>query len=447
MNTPKKIAILGAGESGIGAAILARQQGFDIWVSDGGIIKDSNKKQLEELAISYEQGQHDFDKILSADLIIKSPGIPAKAEIIKKIVQAGIEIISEIEFASRYCKGTIVAITGSNGKTTTSMLTHAILENGGLKSALCGNVGKSFALAVAEGVAEYFVVEVSSFQLDDINSFKPHIAILTNITPDHLDRYNYSLEEYANSKFAIGRYQDASDYFIWNIDDEYSQKFIANHDIKAQKLEISLNEKDLNGAWIDENKKIQITIKNQEQMSISDLALQGKHNTYNSMASGLASKLLGIRKEGIRESLAGFDSIEHRLEPTVQVYGMQFINDSKATNVNSTWYALESMQTPTIWIAGGVDKGNDYSQLFSLVDEKVKAIICLGLDNSKLHQEFDGRVELVVDAADMDEAVRMAYKIGERGDTVLLSPACASFDLFDNYEHRGREFKEAVRRL
>lgn len=447
MSNPGKIAILGAGESGIGAALLAQKQGYEVFLSDGGAIKPIYRKQLQDLQVNFEEGQHSYDQILSADLIVKSPGIPEKAEVIKKIREKGIELISEIEFGYRYCKGRIIAITGSNGKTTTTLLTYEILKNAGLNVALAGNVGKSFAAVVAEGESDYYVLEVSSFQLDDISSFKPHIAILTNITSDHLDRYDYKMENYAASKFAITRYQDEGDFFIWNKDDPETLKYKDNFDIKATSYAISLQPEPIEGAWLDKDKTIHITLKNQEQMNINELALQGKHNTYNSMASGLAGKLLGIRKEAIRESLAGFESIEHRLEPVLSVYGIQFINDSKATNVNSTWYALESMQTPTIWIVGGVDKGNDYSELFQLVDEKVKAIICLGQDNTKLHREFDNRVDMIIDAADMDEAVRMAYKMGDRGDTVLLSPACASFDLFENYEDRGRQFKEAVRRL
>lgn len=447
MSISKKIAILGAGESGVGAAMLAQKQGFDILVSDGGKIKPEYREKLNKLAIPYEEGTHTYEQILIADLVVKSPGIPAKAEIVKAIVEKGIEMISEIEFGARYCKGKIVAITGSNGKTTTTLLTHHILKNAGLNVVLAGNIGSSLAGSIAERDADYYVVEVSSFQLDDINSFKPHIAILTNITPDHLDRYDYKLENYAASKFAITRYQDENDFFIWNMDDPETLNYKDNFDIKAKSLAISLKPKPIEGAWLDENNTIHITLNNQEQMSINELALQGKHNTYNSMASGLASKLLGIRKESIRESLAGFDSIEHRLEPVLQVYGVQYINDSKATNVNSTWYALESMQTPTVWIVGGVDKGNDYSELYDLVDDKVKAIICLGTDNSKLHKAFDGRVDLIIDAADMDEAVRMSYKMADKGDSVLLSPACASFDLFENYEDRGRQFKQAVRNL
>lgn len=447
MSIGTKIAILGAGESGVGAAILAQKQGFTVWVSDGGKIKPEFKHTLNDLDLPYEEGSHNMEEILSANLVVKSPGIPEKAPVVKAIREKGIELISEIEFGYRYCSGKIIAITGSNGKTTTTMLTHHILKNAGLDVVMAGNVGDSFAASVAEHNTDYYVLEVSSFQLDDISTFKPHIAILTNITPDHLDRYEYKMENYAASKFAITRYQDENDFFIYNKDDEETMKYMAQHPTKAQKLAITLQNEKTEGAWLDDTNTIQITLKNQEQMNINELALQGKHNTYNSMASGLASKLLGIRKEAIRESLAGFESIEHRLEPVLSVYGIQFINDSKATNVNSTWYALENMQTPTIWIAGGVDKGNDYSQLFSLVENKVKAIICLGTDNSKLHAEFDGRVEMVIDAADMDEAVRMAYRMGEKGDSVLLSPACASFDLFENYEDRGRQFKAAVRNL
>lgn len=447
MSISKKIAILGAGESGVGAAQLAQKQGYEIWVSDGGAIKPKFRDQLNAMSISYEEGKHSFETILKADLIIKSPGIPESAEIVKMIRQKQIELISEIEFGYRYCKGKVVAITGSNGKTTTTLLTHHILKNAGYKVAVAGNVGNSFAASVADGGADYYVVEVSSFQLDDINTFKPHIAILTNITPDHLDRYEYKLENYAASKFSITKYQDERDFFIWNKDDPETLKFKDNFKIKATTYALSLKPEPIEGAWLDENNTIQITVNKQQQMSINELALQGKHNTYNSMASGLASKLLGIRKETIRESLTGFESIEHRLESVLQVYGVQYINDSKATNVNSTWYAMESMQAPTVWIVGGVDKGNDYSELFQLVNEKVKAIVCLGTDNSKLHKEFEGKVELLIDAADMDEAVRISYKIAEKGDNVLLSPACASFDLFENYEDRGRQFKAAVRRL
>ena len=447
MSKLKNIAILGAAESGVGAARLAQKLGYAIWVSDAGKIKPKFRKQLEELAIPFEEGQHSEDQILTTEVVVKSPGIPEKASILKKIREKGIELISEIEFGYRHCEGNIIAITGSNGKTTTTLLTHHILKNAGLQVGLAGNVGNSFAAELCEDPKDFYVLEVSSFQLDDISSFKPHIAILTNITPDHLDRYDYKIQNYAASKMAITRYQDPNDYFIYCKDDEESVRALEKHATRATTYGFSIQQELAEGAWQNAQNNIQIKLQNQEKMNIDELALQGKHNRYNSMASGLAGKLLGIRKEVIRDSLAGFESIEHRLEPVLQIYGMQFINDSKATNVNSTWYALESMQTPVIWIAGGVDKGNDYTQLFDMVQEKVKALICLGEDNLKLHQEFEDKIDLVIDAADMDEAVRMAYKMGEKGDSVLLSPACASFDLFENYEDRGRQFKAAVRRL
>lgn len=447
MNKPVDIAILGAGESGVGAALLAKQKGFSVWVSDAGAIEPHYKTQLVNAQIDFEENGHWEETIQNAQLIIKSPGIPDKAPLIQKLRAVNKEVVSEIEFASRYCGGKVIAITGSNGKTTTTLLTHHILKNAGLDAAIAGNIGQSFAAVVAHKKHDYYVVEVSSFQLDDINSFRPHIAILTNITPDHLDRYDYKMENYVQSKFSIARYQNESDYFIWNEDDPESLNHLKNNPVKSTTMRLSLEHQIENGAWADTDNTIHININNQEQMTINELALQGKHNTYNSMASGLASKLLGIRKEVIRESLAGFESIEHRLETVLQVYGIQFINDSKATNVNSTWYALESMQKPTVWIAGGVDKGNDYSQLYDLVENKVKAIVCLGEDNTKLHSEFESRVPFMIDAANMDEAVRISYKLGEKGDSVLLSPACASFDLFENYEDRGRQFKNSVRQL
>jgi len=447
MSTVKSIAVLGGGESGIGAALLAKAKGVDVFLSDGGKIKANFLQILKEKQIDFEQGQHSYDKIASADLVVKSPGIPDKAELIVKLKKEGKEIISEIEWGYRYCKGQIIAITGSNGKTTTTLLTHHILRNAGLDVGLGGNIGNSFARLVAESQHDYYVLEVSSFQLDGINSFKPHIAIITNITPDHLDRYDYKMENYVASKFSITRYQDENDYFIYNMDDEESQNYLKNNTIKPQAYSFSLNAELDNGAWVDKDLNIHINIKNEEAMTIRELSLQGKHNVANGMAAGLASKLLSIRKEVIRESLAGFESIEHRLEPVLQIYGIEFINDSKATNVNSTWYALESMQKPIIWIVGGVDKGNDYSQLFNLVQQKVRAVVCLGEDNTKLHQEFEDKVDFMIDAASMDEAVRIAYKLGQKGDAVLLSPACASFDLFENYEDRGRQFKDAVRKL
>ena len=431
----------------MGAALLAQQQGLKAWVSDRGSIKPVYRHQLEAAGIAYEEEKHSEEIILRADTIVKSPGIPGEVPLVQKIKARGIELISEIEFASRFYRGTMVAVTGSNGKTTVTSLTYEILKSAGLNVGLAGNIGKSFAGALTGEPRDYYVLEVSSFQLDDIIHFKPHIAVLTNITEDHLDRYQNSMERYAASKMNITRNQGTEDYFIYCADDPVSLKSIRNKTSEAITYAFSLNQELLEGAWLNQQDQIQIKIKNQDIMSIEELALQGKHNTYNSMASGLAAKLLGIRKEVIREVLAGFDSIEHRLEPVLQIYGIRFINDSKATNVNSAWYALESISTDVIWIAGGVDKGNDYTPLYDLVRNKVKAIICIGENNEKLHDNFEDKVPLVIDAANMDEAVRMAYKMGNKGDSVLLSPACASFDFYENFEDRGRQFKAAVRRL
>ncbi len=443
----QNIVILGAGESGIGAALLAKRKGHKVFVSDAGSIKENYAQILRSESIDFEESHHSEERILESDLIIKSPGIPEKAALIQKIRKANIPVISEIEWAYRYCPGKIIAITGSNGKTTTSLLTYEILKNAGLKVHLAGNIGKSFAACVNDDPDQYYVIEVSSFQLDDIKTFKPNIAILTNITPDHLDRYNYQMENYVKSKFSICKNQDPKDYFIYCNDDEEILKAIQKEKINSQTIPFSLEKKAEYGAWLDEANHIQIKLKTEESMSINELALQGKHNTYNSMAAGLASKLLSIRKETIRESLLNFDNIEHRLEPVLQIYGIEFINDSKATNINSSWYALDSMSKPTILILGGVDKGNDYSQLFALAKEKIKAIICLGTDNSKIHEQLEDKVPFMIDASNMDEAVRIAFKLGEKGDAVLLSPACASFDFFENYEDRGRQFKDAVRAL
>ncbi len=447
MNRNLNIVVLGGGESGLGAAKLAQKLGHSVFLSDRSSLSAENRQALIESKIDFEEGQHSDDRILEADLIIKSPGIPEKAALIQKIRTAQIELISEIEFAARHCQGTIIAITGTNGKTTITSMVHHLLETAGNSVALVGNIGTSFAGSLAEGKHDFYALEVSSFQLDDIIHFKPHIAILTNITPDHLDRYNNSVDEYAAAKLRITENQDEKDHFIYCADDALTNKYLQGYPLRAQQWQLSLEQSVDNGAQINSDGILQIIINQQIDMDINELALQGKHNTYNSMASGVAGRLLNIRKEAIRESLASFESIEHRLESVLQIYGIEFINDSKATNVNSTWYALESMQKPTIWIAGGVDKGNDYSQLAKLVGEKVKALICLGTDNSKLHAAFEGLAPMVIDAADMDEAVRMAYKMGDKGDAVLLSPACASFDLFENYEDRGRQFKNAVRQL
>ncbi len=441
------IAILGAAESGVGAALLAQQKGLSVWVSDRGVIKPQYRQQLTQAGIAFEEETHTEEIIYRADVVVKSPGIPNKAPIIKGIKERGIELISEIEFASRYFEGTIVAVTGSNGKTTVSSLTYEILKSAGLNVGIAGNIGTSFAASLTTNLFDVYVLEVSSFQLDDIVRFKPHIAILTNITPDHLDRYEYSLDLYAASKMNITQNQGEDDYFIYCADDPTSIENLKKKTSKATEYSFSIEKTLEQGAWLNKQDQIQIKIKNQEIMSIEELALQGKHNTYNSMASGLAAKLLSIRKEVIRDVMSGFDSIEHRLEAVIQLYGMKFINDSKATNVNSTWYALESISTDIIWLAGGVDKGNDYSSLYPLVKHRVKAIICIGEDNVKLHENFDDKVPIVIDSSDIDEAVRMAYKLGNKGDTILLSPACASFDYYENYEDRGRQFKDAVRRL
>jgi UDP-N-acetylmuramoylalanine--D-glutamate ligase len=442
-----KIVILGAGESGTGSAVLARKQHFDVFVSDQGMIKDKYKKILEKNKIQFEEEKHSEARILEADEIIKSPGIPDNADIIKKALDKNIPVVSEIEFASRYTDAFTICITGSNGKTTTTKLTHHILHNAGLNVGLAGNVGNSFAYQVANENYDYYVIELSSFQLDGIYDFKPDIAILLNITPDHLDRYDNTLQNYINSKFKITRNLTENDLFIFNADDTIIKEEINNRNIKAEKIPFSYSSQQEAGAYVN-NENMEITYKkNNFNMSIHDLALKGKHNTYNSMAAGITSKALNIRKELIRKSLTNFQGVEHRLEHVLKIHGISFINDSKATNVNSTWYALESMPENVIWIAGGMDKGNDYSELKELVRKKVKAIICLGVDNSKIHNAFENAVETIVDTQTAAEAVRTAYYLGKKGDTVLLSPACASFDLFENYEERGNQFKKAVKDL
>lgn len=444
---PQKLVILGSGESGTGAAILGMKQGFDVFVSDKGIIKPVYLQELENRGIAYESGQHTEDLILEADLVVKSPGIPDKAPLIQKLSQAGIPIISEIEFGWRYCKGKVLAITGSNGKTTTTSLLYHILKKEGLDVTLGGNIGKSFARLVAESPAEWYVLEVSSFQLDGCTSFRPHVAILCNITEDHLDRYNYQFELYIQSKLSIGGQQTPDDFFIYNADDPVTVQHLSGAAIKSRKVPISREQPVEFGGSIQNAQLIIQTDKDPLTMTIHDFALPGIHNSYNSMAAGVAAKLIGVRKETIRESLEDFKGIEHRLEPVTTVRGIRFINDSKATNVNSTWYALEEQTANVVWIVGGVDKGNDYTILKDLAREKVKAIICLGLDNEKLHKAFSEEVGYIVDANSMQAAVQMAYNISEPGDIVLLSPACASFDLFENYEDRGNQFKRYVRNL
>lgn len=443
----KRLVILGAGESGVGTAFLGKQKGYEVFVSDKQKIKEKYKEVLKHNEIAWEEETHTENLILNADLVMKSPGIPEKAPIVQKLVEKGVTVISEIEFAAQYTNATIIGITGSNGKTTTATLTHHILKQGGLNVALAGNIGKSFALQVAEGNYEYYVLELSSFQLDGIIHFKPHIAILTNITEDHLDRYDYKFENYIASKFQIIKNQQETDFFIYDADDKIIEKWIDNHPIASQKLPFSLQRKMKNGAYI-ENENITITTDNKTlQMPTKSLELQGNHNLKNAMAASTVAKLLSIRKATIRESLENFHGVEHRLETVLKIQNVTYINDSKATNVNATFYALDSMTTPTVWILGGVDKGNNYEELLPLVNEKVKAIICLGLDNEKIINAFGNIVQVITETHTMKEAVQFAYRLSERGDTVLLSPACASFDLFENYEDRGRQFKEAVRNL
>ena len=444
----KEISILGAAKSGIGSAILAKKAGYNVFVSDHNLINEDFKEELRNLDIEWEEEGHSIDRILQSDEIIKSPGIPDSAQLIQQIKSENIPIISEIEFAGRFTKGTKICITGSNGKTTTTLMLKHILEKAGLDVVAVGNVGESFAKVLSEGDHDVFVIELSSFQLDDMYDFKADIAVLLNITPDHLDRYENNFQKYIDSKFRILNNQGKTEVFIYNVDDPVIQKELAIKNIKSTMYGFSQNQKMKNGSWL-ENDQIQININNNKQtiMRIHDLAQQGKHNAYNSMASGIAARLLDIRKEIIRESLSDFQNVEHRLEFVTKVHGIEFINDSKATNVNSTWFALESMQKPTIWIAGGVDKGNDYSMLEGLVKQKVLGIVCLGEKNKKIHKAFGNIVKDIHNANSAQEAVRISYQLAKKGYAVLLSPACASFDLFENYEERGMKFKKAVRAL
>lgn len=443
----KRVAILGGGESGIGAAILAQKKGYSVFVSDMGKIKGNYKDVLSNNEIDFEEEKHSKERILNAELVVKSPGIPDTAPIIVQLKEKGVPVVSEIEFAGRYNSAKTICITGSNGKTTTTLLLYHILKNAGLKVGLAGNVGKSFAWQVADKNYDVYVIELSSFQLDGMYDFKADVSVLMNITPDHLDRYAYDMQSYIDSKFRVIQNQTKSDYFIFCADDEIIQKEIKKRDIKPALLPFSLNEPAEMGAGTRENRIIININLNQFSMSILNLSLHGKHNTYNSMAAGLASMIFEIRDDQLRESLSDFTGVEHRLERFLKVHGIEFINDSKATNINSTWYALESVSKSIVWIVGGVDKGNDYSMLQGLVREKVKAIVCLGKNNKKIHDSFDGVVKNVVDATSMGEAVKTAYYLARNGDTVLLSPACASFDLFENYEDRGIQFKKEVRNL
>lgn len=444
------MVILGAAESGVGAAVLGKQQGWDVFVSDGGKIKPSFKAVLEEQAIPYEEGAHSVEKVLSANCVVKSPGISDKTEIMKKVRGAGIEVCSEIEFGYRY-KGNsrIVAITGSNGKSTTTMLTYTIFKDAGLDVALVGNIGYSFARQVAEKPCAWYVMEISSFQLDDIHYFKPDVSILLNITPDHLDRYDYKFENYVASKFRITENQNNEDYFIVNRDDKAIQEYLATHSINATTIFFTMNDNITgnDGGYIHDDNMRLLYGGDYFDMSIHDLALRGKHNQYNSMAAGISARIAGIRKEKLRETFTRFKGLEHRLEYVATIRGVDFINDSKATNVNSVWFALESMDKPTILILGGQDKGNDYTEIMDLVRKKVKAIICLGVDNQPIHDAFDSMVDTIIEANGAAEAVHAAYACAETGDVVLLAPACASFDRFNNFEDRGAQFKEAVRSL
>lgn len=442
----KRLVVLGAGESGVGTALLGKEKGYEVFVSDKGKIKEKYKEVLIHNEIEWEDQQHTEAKILNADVVMKSPGIPDKVPMVKALLEKGIPVISEIEFASQLTNATIVAITGSNGKTTTSMLTHHVLKQE-LNVGLAGNIGDSFAKQVLEHNYDNYVLEISSFQLDGCFNFKPKIAVITNIVPDHLDRYDYKFENYIASKFRIVQNQTKDDYLIYDADDEVISEYLKKHPIQSTLLPFSLTKKVENGAYLD-NDNIIITINNNKIiMPAKNIALDGKHNTKNAMAASTVSHLLKIRKQTIRESLENFQGVEHRLEQVLKINKVQYINDSKATNVNATYFALESMDAPTVWIVGGVDKGNDYTELFPFVNEKVKAIICLGVDNQKLIQSFGNMVDVIVETQFMSEAVKIAYKIAESGDNVLLSPACASFDLFENYEERGRQFKEAVRNL
>lgn len=443
----QRLVILGGGESGVGAALLGVRKGYEVFVSDKGKIAENYQAELNGLGIDWEMEVHTESKILNADLVVKSPGIPDKAPLVQQLKAKQVPVISEIEFAAVHTQTTCVGITGSNGKTTTTMLTHRLLKDGGLDVAVAGNIGSSFAREVAEEDLPYAVVEISSFQLDDIVTFRPHIAIITNITPDHLDRYEYKFEKYIESKFRITMNQTENDYLIYDGDDEVIAGWLDKNEIRAKKIPFSIKKK-LNYGTYTNNQSIMISI-TEERIAIpqDELALEGKHNLKNAMAASTAAHLLKIRKESIRHSLSVFEGVPHRLEKVKKVDGVTYINDSKATNVNSTFYALESVQTQIVWIVGGQDKGNDYHELLPMVNQKVKAIICLGVDNAKIIDTFQNTVELMAETHSMQEAVKMAYQLSESGDTVLLSPACASFDLFKNYEDRGDQFKDAVKKL
>jgi UDP-N-acetylmuramoylalanine--D-glutamate ligase len=443
----KRLVILGGGESGVGTAILGKRKGYEVFVSDNNKILNKYKKVLLNNEIDFEENQHTESKILNADAVVKSPGIPEKVLIVQKLMENSIKVISEIEFAAQYTNATIIGITGSNGKTTTTLLTHHILKKAGLSVGIAGNIGDSFAQQVAEETYENYVLELSSFQLDGIENFKSHIAILTNITPDHLDRYEYDFDKYIASKFRITKNQKETDYLIYDADDPVINNWLKENKTSAKLVPFSLEKKLEYGAYIKDNNIIININKDLINMPLSTLSIKGKHNTKNAMAASMAAQLLKARKQVIKESLEDFEGVEHRLENVAKVKDVEYINDSKATNVNATFYALECMDKTTVWIVGGVDKGNDYNDLLPLVREKVKAIVCLGLDNEKIKNTFGNVVDIIVETAGAEEAVKVSHKLAERGEVVLLSPACASFDLFDNYEDRGRQFKRAVKSL
>lgn len=443
----QRLVILGGGESGVGTAILGKKKGYDVFVSDFGKIKANYKEVLLINKIEWEEETHTEELVLNADLVMKSPGIPDKSPIIKKLQEKGIPVISEIEFAAPYTTAKTVGITGSNGKTTTTSLTYHLLKRGGLNVGLGGNIGKSFAWQVAEDKFDYYVLELSSFQLDGIIKYRPDIAIITNLSPDHLDRYDYKYENYIESKFRITMNQTEHDYLIYDGDDPTIAEWLKNNKTNAQLIPFSLTSKHERGAFINNN-TMEININEEEFiMDTEHIALEGKHNLKNAMAATSVAKLMNIRKAAIRESLSNFQGVEHRLEKVLKIQNVQYINDSKATNVNATFFALDSMTAPTVWIVGGVDKGNDYSELMPLVREKVKGIICLGIDNKKIIDAFGSVVDVMIEVDTMQDAVKMASRMAEKGDAVLLSPACASFDLFENYEDRGRQFKQAVQNL
>ena len=444
----KRLAILGGGESGVGTAILAKQKGWEVFLSDRGNLKTEYRKQLDDEGIAYEEGKHTEDKILGADCIMKSPGIPDKAPIVVKARERGIAVISEIEFAAQYTDKPIIAITGSNGKTTTTMLTYHLLKEAGLSVGLGGNIGYSFAELVAHSNPNYYVLEISSFQLDGIvNHFTPHIAMLLNITPDHLDRYNYQFENYIASKFRIAMNQTANDYLIYDADDEVIADWLRHHKVAAKLLPFTVKKEVAEGAYLKDNKIYMKIDEKTTEIEVDEISLKGIHNVKNTMAATIAARLLAVRDQSLRQSLKGFKGADHRLEEVKVVDGVTYVNDSKATNVNSVFFALDTIKTPIVWIVGGQDKGNDYQSLMPYVQEKVKAIVCLGVDNTPLLRSFASVMPNLVETRSMEEAVRLAKHFAAAGDTVLLSPACASFDLFDNYEHRGNMFKEAVAKL